>query len=90
MRRAAEKLLLGDPFTGADGHTRIGRQVTGTRVFDVNRDGTAHYGRLPDWIESLRIQAGPDGPQLMSDLFRAAEAYVRMFARVEAYRGPTR
>lgn len=78
------------PFTGADGHTQIGRQVTGTRVFDVNRDGTAHYGLLPDWIESLRIQAGPDGPQLMSDLFRAAEAYVRMFARVEAYRGPTR
>uniref|UniRef100_UPI003D944669 sphingolipid ceramide N-deacylase n=1 Tax=Gordonia sp. B7-2 TaxID=3420932 RepID=UPI003D944669 len=74
------------PFTAADGTTRIHRQVSGVRVFDVNRDGTAHYGLLPDWIESLRVQAGPDGRMLVADLFRAAEAYVRMWERVESYR----
>ncbi|MGV9824305.1 sphingolipid ceramide N-deacylase [Gordonia sp. NPDC003429] len=74
------------PFRGADGTTLIDRQVTGTRVFDVNTDGTAHYGLLPDWIESLRIQAGPDGQTLIGDLFRAAEAYTRFWERVETYR----
>ena len=67
---------------------RISRQVSGKRVFDVNVDGTAHYGLLPDWIESLRVQAGPvDGPRVVDDLFAAAEAYTRMWERVEAYRG---
>ena len=57
-------------------------------MFDVNVDGTAHYGLLPDWIESLRIEAGPvDGPRVVGDLFAAAEAYTRMWERVEAYRG---
>ncbi|GAB17075.1 hypothetical protein GOEFS_018_01070 [Gordonia effusa NBRC 100432] len=74
------------PYVSADGGSRIGKQHTGTRYFDVNTDGTAHYGLLPDWIESLRIQAGPDGPDVVSDLFRAAEAYTRMWERVEAYR----
>ena len=76
------------PFRGADGVTAISRQVSGQRVFDVNVDGTAHYGLLPDWIESLRIEAGPvDGPRVVGDLFAAAEAYTRMWERVEAYRG---
>lgn len=75
------------PFRGADGVTAISRQVSGQRVFDVNVDGTAHYGLLPDWIESLRVQAGPvDGPRVVGDLFAAAEAYTRMWERVEAYR----
>ena len=75
------------PFTGADGVSRIDRQRSGSRIFDINTDGTAHYGLLPDWIESLRVQAGPDGPALIGDLFSAAEAYTRMWERIEAYRG---
>ncbi|MFW0788313.1 sphingolipid ceramide N-deacylase [Gordonia sp. CPCC 205333] len=74
------------PYVSADGGSRISKQHTGTRYFDVNIDGTSHYGLLPDWIESLRIQAGPDGAAVVSDLFRAAEAYTRMWERVEAYR----
>ncbi|NNG97328.1 sphingolipid ceramide N-deacylase [Gordonia araii NBRC 100433] len=74
------------PFTSVDGGTRVGRQVTGQRVFDVNTDGTAHYGLLPDWVESLRIEAGRDGPTLVRDLFSAAEAYARYLERLEAHR----
>lgn len=74
------------PFTAADGVTRIERQRTGVRVFDVNVDGNAHYGLLPDWVESLRIEAGPDGEAIVAELFGAAEAYVRQAERVAAYR----
>ncbi|MDL9935716.1 sphingolipid ceramide N-deacylase [Gordonia sp. ABSL1-1] len=85
-RPSATRTPVVYPFLAADGRTRIWRQVTGRRVFDVNRDGTAHYGLLPDWIESLRVQAGADGPRLVGDLFAAAEAYVRMWERVEGSR----
>ncbi|MFT4088064.1 MAG: sphingolipid ceramide N-deacylase, partial [Gordonia sp. (in: high G+C Gram-positive bacteria)] len=74
------------PFIAADGSTEVYKQVTGTRSFDVNVDGTAHYGLLPDWIESLRVQAGPDGDALIADLRHGAEAYARMWDRVEAFR----
>ncbi|ALG84397.1 membrane dipeptidase [Gordonia phthalatica] len=73
------------PFVMPDG-TRVGRQRTGTRVFDVNVDGTAHYGMIPDWIESLRVAAGKDGDAVVGDLYRGAEAYARLWGRVEAYR----
>ncbi|EOM74743.1 sphingolipid ceramide N-deacylase [Rhodococcus rhodnii] len=72
------------PFTAADGVTVVDRQITGNRVFDVNVDGTAHYGLLPDWIESVRVQAGPDGDAIVADLFRGAEAYLRMWDAVDA------
>ena len=87
-RPSASRNPVRYPFRGADGVTEISRQVSGKRVFDVNVDGTAHYGLLPDWIESLRVQAGPvDGPRVVDDLFAAAEAYTRMWERVEVYRG---
>ena len=73
------------PFVMPDG-TRVSKQRTGTRVFDVNVDGTAHYGLIPDWIESLRVAAGEDGDAVVADLYRAAESYARLWGRVEAYR----
>lgn len=73
------------PFVMPDG-TRVDRQRTGSRVFDVNVDGTAHYGLIPDWIESLRVAAGPDGDAVVDDLYRAAESYARLWGRVESYR----
>ncbi|RZS37760.1 membrane dipeptidase (peptidase family M19) [Herbihabitans rhizosphaerae] len=69
------------PFTSFDGGTVIDRQRTGQRVYDVNTDGFAHYGLLPDWVEDLRLAAGPDGPAIMTDMARGAETYLRMWAR---------
>ncbi|HVE67888.1 MAG TPA: Coagulation factor 5/8 type domain-containing protein, partial [Solirubrobacteraceae bacterium] len=46
------------PFKSFDGGVTIDRQRSGQRVFDVNRDGVAHYGLYPDWIEDQRRQVG--------------------------------
>ena len=47
------------PFRSFDGGSVIHRQRSGTRVYDINTDGVDHYGLYPDWIEDLRMVAGP-------------------------------
>jgi microsomal dipeptidase-like Zn-dependent dipeptidase len=73
------------PFRSFDGGTIIRRQRSGTRVYDVNTDGVDHYGLYPDWIEDLRMVAGP---QIVNDMANGAEAYLRMWARTEAAARP--
>ncbi|HET7684331.1 MAG TPA: hypothetical protein VFK34_11760 [Marmoricola sp.] len=65
------------PFTGLGG-VKVYRQHSGQRVYDINRDGVAHYGLYPDWIEDLRHLAG-DG--IVKDLARGPEAYLQMWER---------
>ncbi len=69
------------PFQTFDGGSTVDRQRTGSRVFDVNSDGLAHYGLLPDWLEDLRIVAGPDGEAIVDDMSRGAEVYLQMWER---------
>ena len=73
------------PFRSFDGGTLIGRQHSGTRVYDVNTHGVDHYGLYPDWIEDLRLVAGP---QIVDDMANGAEAYLRMWSRAQAAAGP--
>jgi hypothetical protein len=54
----------------------IQQQRSGTRVYDINTDGVAHYGLYPDWIEDLRILGGPE---IIDDMAGGAEAYLRMW-----------
>ncbi len=68
------------PFRTFDGGTVVDRHVSGTRVWDINRDGASHYGLFPDWVEDLRTIAGP---QIVADLANGAEAYLQMGARAE-------
>jgi hypothetical protein len=68
------------PFKSFDGGVTLDRQRTGERVYDINTDGTAHYGLFPDWIEDLRQVAGD---QIVDDLGRGAEAYLQMWERAE-------
>ena len=65
------------PFEGFGGVT-VEQQVSGTRTYDVNTDGVAHYGLYPDWIEDLRRQAGD---AIVEDLARGPEAYLQMWER---------
>ena len=65
------------PFTGLGGVV-IDQQVSGSRVYDINVDGVAHYGLYPDWIEDLRMQAGD---AIVDDLARGSEAYLEMWER---------
>ncbi|HET6166891.1 MAG TPA: hypothetical protein VFE07_08690 [Marmoricola sp.] len=65
------------PFTGLGG-VQVDQQVSGQRVYDINKDGVAHYGLYPDWIEDLRKIAGDD---IVEDMARGPEAYLQMWER---------
>ena len=56
-------------------------QVSGNRVFDLNRDGVAHYGMLPDQMQDLREQSSI---RLYESIMNSAEAYLQMWERAEA------
>src|SRR3954462_1833658 len=71
----AAKHPLRYPFRSFDRRVRFSRQRTGTRAFDVNRDGVAHYGLLPDLLANVARQ--PRGGRALSTLFGSAAAYLR-------------
>ena len=54
-------------------------QVSGTRTFDLNRDGVAHYGMYPDLLAYMRQK--PQGEEATRVLYRSAEAYLRTWER---------
>jgi microsomal dipeptidase-like Zn-dependent dipeptidase len=67
------------PFRSYDGDVRFGRQRTGTRTFDINADGVAHYGLMPDLLANVRRAGG--GSEALQTLFGSAEAYLRTWER---------
>jgi microsomal dipeptidase-like Zn-dependent dipeptidase len=50
------------------------RQRTGNRTFDLNTDGVADYGLVPDLIADMRSQ--PGGKRASRVLFHSAKAYL--------------
>ncbi|MGC0362532.1 microsomal dipeptidase-like Zn-dependent dipeptidase [Rhodococcus sp. 27YEA15] len=82
-RQSAETHPLLYPYTTFEG-TIMDRQRTGTRVFDVNTDGVAQYGLIPDWIADMRNVAGADGDTIIEDMSRGAEAYLQMWERARS------
>jgi hypothetical protein len=73
------------PFDSLDGAVRFDRQQSGTRTFDINVDGVAHFGLWPDWAEGVR-EVG--GQRVRGDLLGGAESYLRMWERAVGIRGP--
>jgi microsomal dipeptidase-like Zn-dependent dipeptidase len=61
------------------------RHRAGRRDFDINLDGVAHYGMLPDFLQDLR-NVGLSQERL-APLFRSAEDYIRTWERCEQRRG---
>ena len=61
---------------------RFVRQRTGTRVYDLNRDGVAQYGLLADLLADVR---GRGARRAVLSLFRSADAYLRMWRRAVAH-----
>jgi len=60
----------------------LGRNTAGPRRdFDINLDGLAHYGLLPDFLQDLRNQ----GLEIedLATLFRSANDYVEVWATCE-------
>ncbi len=73
------------PFTGLGG-VRVHQQRSGSRVYDINRDGVAHYGLYPDWLQDLRKVAGAQGSQIVDDMGRGPEAYLQTWERAQGVR----
>jgi len=58
------------------------RLRNGNRDWDVNLDGLAHYGLLPDFIQDLKNIGF--GKKQLEPLFASAEDYIQMWERAEA------
>ena len=63
----------------------VEKQQSGTKTFDINTDGVAHFGQWPDWTEGVRQDAGG---QVIDDLRNGAESYLRMWERAVGTKGP--
>ena len=85
-RPGNEKNPVVYPFKSGDGSVTFTRQQSGTHTFDINSDGVAHYGLIPDWLEDLRRIAGP---KITHDLFNGAEGYLGMWERADGVPGPS-
>jgi microsomal dipeptidase-like Zn-dependent dipeptidase len=60
------------------------RSYAGHRDFDINIDGVAHYGMLPDFIQDMKNVGLTDEDLL--PLFRSAEEYIRVWEKCECRR----
>ena len=70
------------PFAVHGAPTRkLDKSVVGDMKFDINVHGLAHIGMLPDFIQDLKVQGLTD--QDLEPLFRSAEAYIRMWEKIE-------
>ena len=78
-RGAGAKNPVTYPFKGLGGVT-VNRQRSGSRVYDINKDGVAHYGLYPDWVQDLRKLAGND---IVTDMSRGPEAFLQMWERAD-------
>lgn len=72
------------PFTAYRGHVVFDREQTGTRTFDLNNDGVAHYGLIPDLLADMQLR--PQGREALGLLFHGAEAYLETWQRAVAAR----
>ncbi|WP_106396413.1 amidohydrolase family protein [Actinocorallia populi] len=67
------------PFTSPfDPGVRLDRQRTGERAWDVNTEGVANYGLIPDWLADVHTVGGDE---IITDMSHGAEAYLRMWER---------
>jgi hypothetical protein len=65
------------------------RLVFGTRDYDVNLDGVAHYGMLPDFLQDV-ANSHPRPAEVgayLDPLFRSAESYISMWEKARRVAG---
>ena len=62
-------------------NTPLSRSRAGQRNFDINIDGVAHYGMLPDFFQDLK-NVGLTEEDLLP-LFRSAEDYIQVWETCE-------
>jgi microsomal dipeptidase-like Zn-dependent dipeptidase len=62
--------------------THLDRSVIGEKTFDVNVEGLAHVGMLPDFIADLQVQGVR--PRDLDALYDSADGYIRTWERAYA------
>ena len=72
------------PFESYDGSVTFTRERTGTRTFDLNTDGVAHYGLIADLIADMQHTSA--GRRALPLLFNSAEAYLDTWQRAFDHR----
>jgi len=82
---ARQKNPVEYPFAAHTGQGTFDRLRTGNRVFDINTDGMACMGLLPDFIQDLKQVGLTD--QDLEPLFNSAEAYIEMWEHIEGLSG---
>ena len=75
-RPDASQAPLTYPFRALYCNVRLEREQSGSRSFDLNTDGVAHYGLIADLIADM--QQHSRGAAVRT-LYRSAEAYLRMW-----------
>lgn len=73
------------PISVAGRQMPITKSVVGLKTFDLNDDGLAHMGMLPDLIADMQA-LGVRAPQL-EPLFNSAEGYIRLWERAHYLSG---
>ncbi len=66
------------PFKSFDGSVTFAKQRSGSRTYDINKDGVAHYGLYADWYEDLRKLAGD---AILKDMSTGADSFFRSWER---------
>ena len=81
-REAVARDIQADIRKYADEATPLVRDRAGRRRdFDINIDGFAHYGLLPDFLQDM-VNSGLSTEDL-APLFRSANDYVEMWAKCD-------
>ena len=68
------------PFKSFDGEKTFSKMRASRKEFDINTDGLANIGLLPDFIEELREIGLSD--EDIEPLFKGAEGYIRTWERI--------
>jgi hypothetical protein len=82
-RADAPQHPLSYPFKSVDGGVTFTRERSGSRTFDLNTDGVAHYGLMADLVADMQQNGGR---RALAPLFRSAEAYLRTWQRAVGQR----
>ena len=73
------------PFRALYCNVRLQREQSGSRSFDLNTDGVAHYGLIADLIADMQQHGGGAA---VRTLYRSAEAYLRACAHAKTATEP--
>lgn len=73
------------PFRSYPDGPLVDRQRSGERVWDVNTDGGAHAGLIPDWVEDVRKLGGD---HLVDELLSGAQSYLDTWNATKAWDRP--